>query len=80
MHERLQPAARPNLEVAVYDETVRFNILLLDSDLCIVQPYMPESRGVDSPTLVLRPRTGPEGLFATFDALFDRLWLRATRR
>jgi hypothetical protein len=80
VRDRLEPAARANLAVATYDETVRFNLLLLDSDLCIAQPYLPELRGVDSPTLVVRPRGGSDGLYATFDSLFERLWLRAKPR
>jgi hypothetical protein len=80
VRDRVEPQARANLEVAVYDETVRFNILLLDDRLCIAQPYLPELRGVDSPTLVMRPRAGTDGLFTTFNTLFDRLWQRAQPR
>lgn len=80
VRDRLDLNARPNLQIAVYDETIRFNVLLLDGRLCIAQPYMPEVRGVDSPTLVMRKRSGPEGLFTTFETLFDRLWQRAKPR
>jgi hypothetical protein len=80
VRDRLEPEARGNLQIGVYDETIRFNILLLDASLCIAQPYMPEVRGVDSPTFVMRPRTGSDGLFATFTSLFDRLWQHAQLR
>lgn len=80
VRDRVDPAVRDNLQVCVYDETIRFNVLLLDDQLCIAQPYLPELRGVDSPTLVVRPRSGPDGLFATFDALFERLRQRAKPR
>jgi hypothetical protein len=80
VRNRLSADARDNLQVGTYDETIRFNLLLLDERLCIAQPYLPELRGVDSPTMVLRPRTGPDGLYATFDQLFERLWNRADKR
>jgi myo-inositol-1(or 4)-monophosphatase len=40
---RLSPEARARPEVGVYDETVRFNIVLVDGT-CGIQPYLPEAR------------------------------------
>jgi transcriptional regulator with XRE-family HTH domain len=71
------PAERQNaLEIAVYDETVRFNIILVDADLCISQPYMPEARGVDSPTFVIRRKWAEAGLYPMFEQVFNSLWER----
>ena len=46
---KLSPEARDNLRIRTYDETVRFNITLIDERTCIVQPYLPDARGVESP-------------------------------
>jgi hypothetical protein len=78
VRDRLDPKSRENLSVRVYDETVRFNILLLDDRLCIAQPYLPDLRGVDSPTFVVRRgEGGGASLYATFEATYLRLWERA---
>jgi hypothetical protein len=69
---RLTPEARDRLRVAVYDETIRFNLTFVD-DLCVAQPYLPDARGVDSPTFVLDRRTTPAGLFPVFDQVFTAL-------
>jgi hypothetical protein len=79
VRNQIGPTARENLEIGVYDETVRFNVLLVDDSLCVVQPYLPDLRGVDSPTVVIHRGNGA-GLYATFDALFQRLWERAQPR
>ncbi|WP_411156508.1 DUF5919 domain-containing protein [Nocardia abscessus] len=42
------------IQIRTYDETVRFNITIVDSAICIIQPYLPRARGVESPTLVAR--------------------------
>jgi transcriptional regulator with XRE-family HTH domain len=75
VRDRLPDHLRPNLEVATYDETVRFNLLFVDDELCIVQPYLPDARGVDSPTLVIRKGHKP-GLYQTFEQVFTSLWER----
>lgn len=76
---RLSADARARLQVAVYDETIRFNILLVDQRLGIVQPYLPHARGIDSPTLVLEARDNG-GLLPTFTALFESMWGSAQPR
>ena len=77
---RLSPAARERLQVRVYDETIRFNIILIDERIGVVQPYMPESRGTDSPTLVLEPGRDSAGLFPVFAQVFESLWERSKPR
>ena len=73
----LSEGARARLEIATYDETIRFNITLIDEEIGIVQPYLPALRGVDSPTLVLRRRWEDQGLFPVFEAIVSSLWTRA---
>ncbi|MET9425729.1 MULTISPECIES: DUF5919 domain-containing protein [unclassified Streptomyces] len=73
---RLSPEAAERLRIGVYDEPIRFNILLVDSQLCVAQPYLPEVRGVDSPTLLIRKRRAAGGLYSTFDQIFSTLWER----
>ncbi|GAA3443337.1 DUF5919 domain-containing protein [Planomonospora venezuelensis] len=74
---RLDPQAAKRLEIAVYDETIRFNILIMDRATCVVQPYLPQARGVDSPTFVITDNTAAEGLFPVFDQIFTSLWERS---
>ena len=73
----LSEEARSRLEIATYDETIRFNITLIDEEIGIVQPYLPALRGVDSPTFVLRRRWEDQGLFPVFEAIVSSLWTRA---
>jgi hypothetical protein len=73
---RLSPEAKQRLLIATYDETVRFNLLLVDDQLGVVQPYLPVVRGIDSPTLVLAAREDGTGLLPTFRQVFDTLWER----
>lgn len=77
VRDRLPVERQAALEIAVYDETVRLNIILIDSDLCIAQPYMPEARGVDSPTFVIRRKWAEAGLYPTFERVFTSLWERS---
>lgn len=76
VRDRLPMELRQHIEVAVYDEIPRFNIILLDGKLGVVQPYLPEARGIDSPTLVIKRRSPVAGLFATFEQIFTTLWER----
>ncbi len=57
LRDRLDTASAQRLELHVNDETIRFNILIVDRMLCVVQPYLPQARGVDSPTLVIKDNT-----------------------
>jgi hypothetical protein len=65
------------LQVHVYDEPVRFNIIIVDRRTCIAQPYLPAVRGVDSPTFVIERRDGIPGLFGVFEQVVDTLWERS---
>ncbi|MFH0246030.1 DUF5919 domain-containing protein [Streptomyces sp. HK10] len=76
VYDRLSPAAQGRLEIGVYDEPIRFNVLLIDGQLCVAQPYLPDVRGVDSPTFLIRKRRVSGGLYATFDQIFSTLWER----
>jgi hypothetical protein len=73
VRERLTDQARKRLRVATYDETIRFNILLVDHEVAVVQPYLPTARGVESPTFLLRRRPG-RGLYVVFEQMY--YWLR----
>lgn len=73
LRDRLPEAAQERLRLAVYDETIRFNILLFDSDTAVVQPYMPQARGIDSPTLLIRRSAAPGGLYPVFEQVYDAL-------
>lgn len=64
-----------SLQIRTYDETARFNIVLVDSALCVVQPYLPRARGLESPTFVAR-KSESAGLFDTFAGVFDGIWTR----
>jgi hypothetical protein len=77
LRDRLPRAAQDRLALAVYDETLRFGIVLIDGETCVVQPYLPEARGVDSPTFVLRRRPDEPGLYATFERIYTELWERS---
>ncbi|WP_155343195.1 DUF5919 domain-containing protein [Acrocarpospora pleiomorpha] len=75
---RLDPTTAERLELRVYDETIRFNILLVDGTTCVVQPYLPAARRVDSPTLVITNDATEAGLFPVFAQVFTSLWERST--
>jgi hypothetical protein len=76
VRETLSPEACENLRIRVYDETVRFNITIIDDRTCVVQPYLPDARGVESPTIVTE-RQDDAGLFGTFVQVFTSMWDRA---
>ncbi len=77
LRDRLSEDARPRLALATYEEPVRFNIVLIDDQFCVVQPYLTGVRGVDSPTLLLRSRQAGDGLFPAFRQAFMWLWDRS---
>ena len=74
VRDKLTPDARSRFAIATYDETVRFNITLIDDSAGIIQPCMPGQRGVDSPTFVLHRRWPDLGLFPAFETVFSSLW------
>jgi hypothetical protein len=75
---KLSDEAKDRLKIHVYDEVLRFNIMIIDDDTCIVQPYMPEARGVESPTLIMERQNMGGGLFDTFEQVFTTTWERST--
>lgn len=75
---RLSSGARERLAVATYDETIRFNITIVDGNVAIIQPYLYAARGVEAPTFVLRRQDAGSGLFSAFEQTFTWLWERST--
>ncbi len=71
--DRLPGDAGQRLHLAVYDETIRFNLILSGDHTCIAQPYLPRTRGVDSPTMLIHATPGPGGLFPVFEQVYEAL-------
>ncbi|MBP2479128.1 hypothetical protein JOF53_008000 [Crossiella equi] len=68
------------LLVRTYDEPIRFNIIIVNQRTAVVQPYLPSSRGMDSPTMVIRrfeDFPNIPSLFKTFNAIFEQIWERS---
>ena len=81
LRSRLPAHARPRLTLGTYEQTIRFNIILVDradDQTAVVQPYLPHSRGVEAPTLVIHPTVEP-GLFDTFKCVFDEIRAESTK-
>lgn len=74
---QLSDDAQSRLQIHMYDEPVRFNIIIVDRRACIAQPYLPAVRGIDSPTFVIERRDGEPGLFGVFEQVVDTLWERS---
>jgi hypothetical protein len=73
LRDRLPAAARERVQLAVYDETIRFNIILVDDHTCVAQPYLPQARGIDSPALLLRRDIAPGGLYPVFEQAYEAI-------
>lgn len=80
VRERLSPETQERLQIATYDETVRFNVTIVDNRRCVVQPYSPGARGVDSPTFLIERNHTGSGLFPAFSQVFAALGRRGRRR
>ena len=78
VRNRLSADQAERLELKVYDETTRFNLVLVDRQRCVMQPYLPGTRGVDSPTFLIHRTSDTVGLFPTFEQVFSSLWERGT--
>ena len=78
VRNRLPDNARPRLQLATYDETIRFNVVIVDQQVAVVQPYLPVQRGVESPTFLVRRRSHGTGLYPLFEQVFTWLWERST--
>jgi hypothetical protein len=77
LRDRLPDSAKDRLSIAVYDETIRFGIVLIDGETCVAQPYLPQARGVDSPTFVMRRSPESPGLYSAFERIYTELWDRS---
>lgn len=77
IRDKLPNEQRGNIELAAYDETVRNNIIFVNDDLCVAQPYLNDARGLDSPTFVVERRWPDRGLFRTYEEVFTSLWKRS---
>ncbi|WP_025274254.1 DUF5919 domain-containing protein [Haloglycomyces albus] len=73
----LSDDALGRFEIRLYDEPIRFNLLFVNDEVGVAQPYLPASRGVDSPTFVLE-KTRQRGLYQTFRSIYLELWDRGT--
>jgi hypothetical protein len=71
--DRLPAETRDRMQLRVYDETIRYNIVLVDDQVCVVQPYLPQARGVDSPTLLIRRQPGHGGLYPIFEQVYEAI-------
>ena len=74
---KTSPNAKGSLGIRVYDEPIRYNITIVDQAKCVVQPYLPDARGVESPTLVIEKDETMPGLYTTFAQVFESMWDRA---
>jgi hypothetical protein len=73
LRDRLPVDSRDRMHIGVYDETIRFNLILVDDHTCVAQPYMPAARGVDSPTFLIRRNDHGPGLFPVFEQVFEAI-------
>lgn len=80
VRKRLPVELRDRVTIATYDETLRFNVFIIDGRTQVVQPYFYGARGVESPTLLLRKHSSMTGMFATFERTFAWLWDRRSER
>lgn len=75
LRTKLTPEALDRLQLRTYDETLRFNITLVDETRAFVQPYLHHARGLDSPTLVIEANDDePHGLFPIFERAIAEAW------
>lgn len=73
LRDRLTQDSRDRMHIGVYDETIRFNLILVDDHTCVAQPYMPTARGIDSPTFLIRRNDGVSGLYPVFEQVFEAI-------
>jgi hypothetical protein len=77
LRDRLPAETCDRLHLGVYDETIRFNITLVDDHTCVVQPYLPQARGIDSPTIMLSKNDSAEGLYPIFEQVYEAIAQRS---
>ena len=74
VRRRLDPAALPGLRIGTYDQTIRLNLIFIDDEICICQPYLHAARGVDAPTFVVR-NNEQDGFYESLRSCYR--WLRS---
>lgn len=79
VHRRIAADASGSLQIRTYDQPLRFNITIIDSTICIIQPYLPMARGVESPTFVAR-KSEETGILEIFAEVFESMWMGAEER
>ena len=72
LRSKLSPAAQERFTLATYEAIPRVNVTLIDDEICVAQPYLPDTRGLDSPTFLIR-RQGDEGLYFTYSQVYDTI-------
>jgi hypothetical protein len=79
IQSQLSTEAQERVQIATYNDVPHFNLMLLDKAICVMQPYLSRTRGVDSPTFVINRRSSVQGLYPTFEQVFDVLWQEGKR-
>lgn len=79
VRDQLEVSIRDRFTIALSDDIVRFNIILIDDQFGVFQPYLPAARGVDSPTFVMEATAPNAGFFYVFNQVFTSLWSRARK-
>lgn len=77
LRTKLSSDSAARLAIRTYDETIRFNITIVNDRTCVVQPYLPDSRGLDAPTFIADRNAADGDLYGMFVGVFDSLWERA---
>jgi hypothetical protein len=77
VRKRLPEEFQSAIEIATYDRTLRFNLLFVDDEICVAQPYLVDARGIDSPTFIIKRRWPTAGLYPLFEHAFKSTWAGA---
>lgn len=78
IRDGLNPTVADRVEFRTYDETIRFNVMLIDETVGVMQPYLPQARGVDSPTFVMKRTGSGANLFSVAEGIFEQTWDRGS--
>ncbi len=62
-----------NLRIGLYDEPARYNLTVIDDSLCVLQPYLPGLRGIESPTIVAARNVEDGSIFEAFNAALSSI-------
>lgn len=77
LRSTVAPDAADRLEIRTYDEPPRFHLIIVNSFRCVVAPYLPDRRGVDSPSFAIDDLPEHEALWRMFCDVYDGLWVRS---